>query len=235
MKILFVISCLSIEDGGPIVFVESLARHLASIGHKVDILTCDYPERGFSYSHTALIDKLTDCGVNVFSFRVNNEYRFSLSLLQWAMANFSLYDVIHNNAIYRFPVDITFVLARYLRVPVVFSPHGSYDKFLSMRSQFGGVGLILKRLHRFFLKAFIDSAVLHITASDELNASSIAYKQRLQFIIPIGVEPADKVQQEIPSLRSRLGIPINSFLIIHIGRNDRKKNLVSWYCSRVPQ
>ena len=223
MKILHIISSLDEKYGGPSILLPELCIRQKENNIDINIITTYLSDESLSFK-----DKLLNRGINLKIFKVFTKYRFSINLILWFLKNLRNYEVIHIHGIYRFPVDIAFIIAFLYRNKFVFSPHGSLDPYLFNRSDNKLIGFFLKKLIHLILYYPLKNAFFHFTAEDEKRLCMLKNIVSKSFIIPpIAFEIKEIGILNKNYLKSILKISKETFLIGYIGRLHEKKNIDS--------
>jgi len=187
------------------------ARHLARAGASVRVLTTDANGWGkrldaasmAAYEHRDLIEVR-------YCARVARQ-SVSLELLGALAEQMRWADVVHLHAAYSFPTIPTLLAARLLKRPVIWTPHGAFQRWSGSRR----VGL--KSLWEKVCIAIASrELVLHLTSEDELAETRARFPHGTIELIPNGVEIPPTLNREPRSTRLRLGF---------VGRLDPKKGI----------
>jgi glycosyltransferase involved in cell wall biosynthesis len=187
------------------------ARHLARAGASVRVLTTDANGWG---------KRLDAASMAAFEHRDLIEVRYcarvarqsvSLELLGALAEQMRWADVVHLHAAYSFPTIPTLLAARLLKRPVIWTPHGAFQRWSGSRR----VGL--KSLWEKVCIALASrELVLHLTSEDELAETRARFPHATIELIPNGVEIPPTLNREPRSTRLRLGF---------VGRLDPKKGI----------
>ena len=221
MKILHIISSLDEKYGGPSILLPELCLRQKENNVDVNIITTYLSNESLTFK-----DKILNKGLNLKIFKVFTKYRFSIPLILWFFKNLRNYEVIHIHGIYRFPVDLAFIIAFLHGNKFIFSPHGSLDPYLFNRSDNKFIGLFLKKLIHLILYFPLKKALFHFTAEDEKRLCMLKNIVTKSFVIPpiaFEMEKTDILNKN--HLKSILKISKETFLIGYIGRLHEKKNI----------
>lgn len=188
-----------------------LARHQADAGAEVKVLTTDANGWG---------KRLDAAAIAEYAHRDRMEVRYcsrlarqsvSIELLGALPDQVRWADVVHLHAAYSFPTIPTLIAARMLKRPVVWTPHGAFQRWSGSRR----VGL--KSLWEAVCIA-IGSAgvVLHLTSETEAEEVRARFPRGVIARIANGVEVPPTVNRTPRSACLRLGF---------VGRLDPKKGI----------
>ena len=223
MKVLHVISALDEKYGGPSILLPELCLKQKENNDVVHIVTTTLTNESILFK-----EKLLNGGVYLKIFKAFSKYRFSMNLYLWYLRNLSKYDVIHIHSIYRFPVDLAFLISFLNGYKFVFSPHGSLDPYLFNRSDNKLIGFLLKKLIHLILYFPLKKAFFHFTAEDEKKLCMLKnIVSKSSVISPIAFEEKKTDLLNKNYLKSFLKISKETFLIGYIGRLHEKKNIDS--------
>ncbi len=187
------------------------ARHLAGAGATVRVLTTDANGWRKRLDAAAMAAYEHRDGIEVrYCARVARQ-SVSLELLGALAEQMRWADVVHLHAAYSFPTIPTLLAARMLKRPVVWTPHGAFQRWSGSRR----VGL--KSLWERVCGA-IESRelVLHLTSEDEVAETRARFPSATINLIPNGVEVPPTLNRERRGARLRLGF---------VGRLDPKKGI----------
>ena len=187
------------------------ARHLARAGATVRVLTTDANGWGQRLDAAAMAAYEHRDGIEVrYCARVARQ-SVSLELLGALAEQMRWADVVHLHAAYSFPTIPTLLAARMLKRPVVWTPHGAFQRWSGSRR----VGL--KSLWEKVCGAIASrELVLHLTSEDEVAETRARFPRATINLIPNGVEVPPTLNREPRGARLRLGF---------VGRLDPKKGI----------
>jgi glycosyltransferase involved in cell wall biosynthesis len=187
------------------------ARHLARAGATVRVLTTDANGWGERLDATAMAAYEHRDGIEVrYCARVARQ-SVSLELLGALAEQLRWADVVHLHAAYSFPTIPTLLAARMLKRPVVWTPHGAFQRWSGSRR----VGL--KSLWEKVCGAIAShELVLHLTSKTEVAETRARFARARIELIPNGVEVPPMLNREPRGARLRLGF---------VGRLDPKKGI----------
>jgi glycosyltransferase involved in cell wall biosynthesis len=191
--------------------VYQLGRHEAGAGAAVRVLTTDANGWDKRLDAAAIAQYAHRDRVDVrYCARVARQSA-SLELLGALAEQVRWADVVHLHAAYSFPTIPTLIAARILKRPVVWTPHGAFQRWSGSRR----VGL--KSLWE---KACVaigsDSVVLHLTSDAEITETHARIPRIAIELIANGVEIPPTLNRAPRSARLRLGF---------VGRLDPKKGI----------
>jgi glycosyltransferase involved in cell wall biosynthesis len=187
------------------------ARHLARAGAAVRVLTTDANGWGKRLDPAAIAEYAHRDGVEVrYCARVARQ-SVSVELLGALADQMRWADVIHLHAAYSFPTIPTLLAARLLKRPVIWTPHGAFQRWSGSRR----VGL--KSLWKKVCIAVASrELVFHVTSTEEVQETRERFPRGTIQQIPNGVEIPPTLNHEPRSARLRLGF---------VGRLDPKKGI----------
>jgi glycosyltransferase involved in cell wall biosynthesis len=223
MRILQVISNLSIRAGGPPRAARQLSQALAARGHDVTIYTTDAEFDGGRLSVTPNVAHQEDgYTVHYFSREWRGTYGFSWRFLRAIGRSLQDFDVVHIHSVFFFTTLVACAYAQYLGVPYIMRPHGTFDPFLMK---------VRKRRKQVYLHLIerrnLDCAfAIHYTAEDEARLAAPLGIKAPAVVVPLGVdldvfssaERSNLLRERFPSLGHRR-------LVIFYGRINFKKGL----------
>jgi glycosyltransferase involved in cell wall biosynthesis len=187
------------------------ARHLSQAGVAVRVLTTDANGWGQRLDAPAMAAYAHRDGIEVrYCARVARQ-SVSLELLGALTEQVRWADVVHLHAAYSFPTIPTLLAARLLERPVIWTPHGSLQRWSGSRR----VGL--KSLwERVCIAIASRELVLHLTSEEEVAEARTRFPSANVEMIPNGVEIPSTLKREPRGARIRLGF---------VGRLDLKKGI----------
>lgn len=202
--------------GGPIYSVYSLCNALVTHPDvTLRVLTTDAagPRRSSAVDVTGFPMHYPG-GYEVFFCR--RRWAASVSprmlLLLWPMIQWA--DVVHLTAVYSSPTIPTLLICRLLGKPVVWSPRGALQRWEGTTRPW------LKRVWDLFCRSLVHQrrSVLHVTSSEERQASALRIPGVVSIVIPNGVD--------LPELDSkRLWKPEGKLRLFYLGRLHPIKGL----------
>ena len=187
------------------------ARHLARAGATVRVLTTDANGWGQRLDATAMAAYEHRDGIEVrYCARVARQ-SVSLELLGALAEQMRWADVVHLHAAYSFPTIPTLLAARMLKRPVVWTPHGAFQRWSGSRR------VELKSLWEKVCGAIASrELVLHLTSEHEVAETRARFPGATINLIPNGVEVPPTLHREPRGASIRLGF---------VGRLDPKKGI----------
>jgi glycosyltransferase involved in cell wall biosynthesis len=176
--------------GGPIQSMYHLCCHLGRVGCEVRVLTTD----ANGIDAVLDVEKSEEVRIedNVHVRYCKRIFRHSVSLLflrelpiyvKWA-------DVVHLRAVYSFPTIFTLLFCKVLSKPVVWSPHGSLQRWSGSRRQ------KLKAVWKIICQAVAPrKLILHTTCDQEAKESGERFPKAEIVVIPHGITIPDVVRR----------------------------------------
>ena len=229
MKILFVVHGYkpAFKLGGPIISVSTLAERLVIKGHQVVVFTTNS-------NQTEILDIKTDCphqinGVEVWYFRIKNLIRFPFNLIPYFSKTIGyLYtpelkknldkilpemDIIHTHMPFIYPTLAAARANKKYKKPFFYHQRGVLDpNRLNFRS-------LKKYLYiTLFEKSIIKKAttLIALTQNEILSYQKIVNINKKIKVIPNGIDI--NLYRTIAIEKTPLGIPIDKFVILFLGR-----------------
>jgi glycosyltransferase involved in cell wall biosynthesis len=225
MRVLHVIQTLSARYGGPVASLKALTQYQVRSGLRVTICTtnADYPK---GYLPVATDRPVLERGVTIWFHRVCFQpLLVSAALGRWLDHGIKDFDVVHIHGLYRFPVTYAAWAARKARVPYVITPHGALDPFLYRQSRHS---VLLKRLYErlFDFPNIRNASAINYTTREELERARFLGLSPPAVVIPSGMDGSEyTVLPRRGSFRSAMGIPMETPLVLYLGRINFKKGL----------
>jgi glycosyltransferase involved in cell wall biosynthesis len=211
MRVLHVVPSFypAIYYGGPIYTVRSLCRALGDLDCEIKVLTTD--ANGPTRLHVETSMPTFRNGYSIRYCRTRGG-TFSPRLLALLRAHIVWAEVVHLTAVYSFPTLPTLALCKLLNKPVVWSPRGSLQTWPGqakprLKSAWNRASLLLTN------KA---TTILHVTSTDEREASETRLPGLRAVVIPNGVDVPETHRRSPSSGELRL---------LAIGRLHAKKGL----------
>jgi glycosyltransferase involved in cell wall biosynthesis len=186
------------------------ARHLAGAGAMVRVLTTD--ANGANRLDAATMAPYAHGrGFAVrYCVRVARQ-SVSLELVGALAEQVRWADVVHLHAAYSFPTIPTLLAARMLKRPVVWTPHGAFQRWSGSRRR--GLKSLWEKV---CMAVGADALTLHLTSAGEVEETRPRFPRAAIELIANGVEIPDTLQREPRGVRLRLGF---------VGRLDPKKGI----------
>lgn len=122
MKILHVISAMTVEAGGPPFVCAGLAEAQARRGHEVAIATVDYPGQ-------QRVAVASGVGVEYFPLRGTPRYAASPALGAWLSGHAAAYDIAHLHSIWQYPTFAAAKACQRSGIPYVVLLNGMLDVY----------------------------------------------------------------------------------------------------------
>jgi glycosyltransferase involved in cell wall biosynthesis len=227
MRVLHVLPDLSTRSGGIPVFVVEAARALRQLGVEVDIVATDLdsPTSTKGKSRAAADDLVAGAELvphELFPATFPRRLAASRGLGRFLAANAGRYDVVHNHALYLWPLRQVHAACTRNDIPYVVSPHGALDPFLRARHRPRKQAVTLLWQGR----ALDAAQAIHVTTDDERRLGEDVAPKVPRRIVPAGIwfdefqTPGDGDRFR----RDRLG-GFDGPLIVSLGRISFKKGL----------
>jgi glycosyltransferase involved in cell wall biosynthesis len=191
--------------------VYQLAKNEAGAGAAVRVVTTDANGWGKRLDASAIAEYAHRDGIEVRYCACIARQSVSLELLGALAAQVRWADVVHLHAAYSFPTIPTLLAARMLKRPVVWTPHGAFQRWSGSRR------VRLKSLwEKVCLAIGSDNVVLHLTSDAEINETRARFPRTPIARIANGVEFPPTLNRAVRDTRLRLGF---------VGRLDPKKGI----------
>jgi len=212
---------------GAALFAERLANHFSIHGHEMLVLAAS--DRPYPYRLNTPHLRVERCRSYHNPFRVGQ--RFALWPHGWIMKcleDFSP-DIIHIQDPFQFAISsLLFSYSR--RVPVLLTIHQLpwfFSASLPLRYRFGKmIEYGLWRYARWLLKHCTDAAVATQTIAEVVYAHTGIYPRIISYGIDLSVfSPDPSVLFQEAALRSRMDLPEDAPIILHVGRLDKDKQV----------
>lgn len=197
--------------GGLVESAYQFSRHLSRAGASVRVLTTNAngPRQRLGRAATEKYAHAERFEVR-YCARVARQ-SVSPELLGMLLEHVRWADVVHLHAAYSFPTIPTLLHARVLNRPVVWTPHGAFQRWSGSRR------VKLKRLwERLCAVAAPDRLALHLTSEAEANDARTCFPRARIEVVPNGVEIPGEIHRASRGTQLRLGF---------IGRLDPKKGI----------
>ena len=219
MKILNITGFYPPSLGGIQLFVQSLCKSLAEIGHHVDVLTIN--------TENNAQNETTPQGIKILRCKLDFNYHRGLFSREffYQMLNSKGYDIYHVHVPFPFGNEVAVLSSKLNNIPIVATHHGQSLHGNITYTAIAGSYSIFSRVISF---QFLDS-IIFLTRS---YAQSIWLPNGLRNkirIVPTGADldtflPARNVNL----IRKKFGISENSSLLIfvgHLGKTNRYKGI----------
>ncbi len=225
MRILQIVPSISLVYGGPSQMVLGLSTALAAQNIDVTIITTDSNgDAGQPPLDVPLDRPVAQNGYQIRYFRCSpfRRYKFSLQLLKWLNQHAAEFDLAHIHALFSPVTTIAATVARASNLPYILRPLGTLDPAdLRKKKQ-------LKKVYVSLLEKpnIAHAAALHFTTTQEAKVSERFGLSTKDLVIPLGVNPPDKIQDEnlVNYLQSQ-GIEVKHPMILFMSRIEPKKGL----------
>jgi len=197
--------------GGPIECVYLLSRQLVHHGCEVWVLTTDAngPDKVLDVAKDREVELAKDLRVR-YCRRVMR-HTVSPALLRAIPPYVRRVDLVHLTAVYSFPTIPTLIVCRVLGKPVVWSPHGSLQRWKgSRRSK-------LKAFWEWVCRAVAPKTLmLHTTSEQEAQAARERFPDADVMVIPNCVQ----IPEQVTHVEGR-----GMLRLLYLGRLDPKKGI----------
>jgi glycosyltransferase involved in cell wall biosynthesis len=197
--------------GGLVESAYQFSRHLAREGASVRVLTTDAngPGRHLWRAECATFERQKNFGVR-YCHRVARQ-AVAPDLIGAIFANAKSADIIHLHGAYSFPTFPTMIAARTLARPVVWTPHGAFQRWSGSRRT--TMKLLWERASRVVGPQRL---LIHVTSPAEFSETRSRFPRTRLALIPNGVEIPETLNRSRRSGHLRVGF---------IGRLDPKKGI----------
>ena len=223
MKVLHVIDCINVQQGGPSVSVPALARAQAKLGHEVTIVCRDYGYLGPMPKVEGV--KVRTVPGNRWT-KVNGGWGCSLRRLVEEEAE--KVDVVHNHGVWLAANYYARRAAVKAGKPLVISPRGMLEGWSLGRA----VAKKFVAWHLFERKNLESAALFHATSDSEAEAIATALRIKIKMkikeprivVAPNGVEVPERIpgrevlERRCPELKGKRWV-------LFMSRIHRKKGL----------
>lgn len=217
LRVLHVKASVDREMGGSVTAIAGVARTTAMGGDEATILSLTRTGDDLSVVERERVAH----GVRLVLLRRGRvaPFGFSLRLLWWLWRNLARYDLVEVHEVYSFPVLAVATTARLRGTPFLIHPHNSLDPY-DMRKR-----STMKRVLRPIVGWMVrSSAGLWFTTDEEAERSDDHGGPVAKLVSPLSVpEPGERGDRD--RFRRTHGIPAEDFVLLFLGRLDRKKGL----------
>lgn len=223
MKVLFVISSLSLRHGGPPKACLETAESLNELGHSVVICTTE----DLQNEDLSILSDLQNKGISIQIFPITwsrffltRYFYFSLALAQYLKKNIAQFDIVYVYSLYRFPPTVGAFYSRNNKVPYIINLHGSLDPYLYRKNR--GIKALYERLVE--LKNLNNAAAIHFTTQEERELVKPLNLKTKTIVIPLGIRLKDYMhdrklaEKYFPELKGKK-------ILLFFGRINFKKGL----------
>jgi len=210
MRILHVVDSLEPTRGGVAAAVQHLCEQLYSAGASVEVVSAGPP--------VAIAGRGE---ISHYAVPASGPFGLSLRLGRWLQDNIRRFDVVELHGVFHYPSIRAGMVARRAGVPYVVHPHGSLDLFDIDRHRRGlkwAVGTVI-------LRPLLNQAycVLVTTPREGERLHTFGAKPTVMSVgLPVEMSAPASPQS---TFRHRYGIPDSAFLLLFLGRLERKKGI----------
>lgn len=228
MKILQVIPYFDWSYGGPVKVVYDISNELSKLGNEVEVYTTDVGKNGRIKNENFIKSKsfkisYFPCDNNFLAHRF--KLHFSKDMLLEIKNNIKKFDVVHIHEWRGIPHKYIYEYAKKNDVPYVLQAHGSsprqiYDQnMLFILSKYGYDKLIGKKI--------ISNAkkLIALNNNEKMQFLNQGVPEKKIEIVPNGVNLENKCFKQKGLFKQKYGIPIDSKLILYLGRITPIKGL----------
>lgn len=216
MRILYLISTVNPEYGGPVEGLRQMVRQIQFLGHYVEVATLDNQHNSWKEGFTCPVIFF---GPSYFSYGIN------FRLIKWLRQNSSRYDRVIVNGIWQFHGFATWIALKNSNIPYHIYIHGMLDPWFKKAYPLKHVKKFLYWVvfERFILKGA--RSVFFITEEEKLLAAKNFFDHSYdKQIVGFGIkgqeysldELSNIFYEKFPTLR-------NSSFFLFVGRIHPKK------------
>lgn len=223
MRIVMLTNTYFPHVGGVAKSVESFSRALRDLGHQVLVIAPEFPDMPETESDVLRVPAIQRFNGSDFSVRLPIP-----GLLSGPMEQFKP-DLIHAHHPFLLG-DTALRIASSLGVPLVFTHHTLYEEYTHYVSIGSESSSGSKLMRRFAIELSTGYANLcdHVIAPSQSLLDLIRQRGVVTpaTIVPTGVDISRFEGKSRPAFREAHGIPLDSFVVGHIGRLAPEKNLM---------
>ncbi|MDO8730136.1 MAG: glycosyltransferase [Candidatus Omnitrophota bacterium] len=225
MKVLHVVSSLSVVSGGVSAGVRDLCLGLSDAGVKVELLTT---LRGYDpYREGPLDEPLKTAGVEPLYFPAHpwgwlgGAHAYSPELRRELRKRIPAVDLAHLHGVWLYPTDTAARICRAFGIPYIVSPHGALDRYGLRRHP------LLKRIYGLTLERQVlaGASLIHFTSRAEQRQAWTFGVDRPTTVIPLSIDVQAAVSVPPGSFRARFPEATEKHLLLFLGRLHAKKGL----------
>lgn len=207
MRILHTVESYAPSVGGMQEVVKQLSERLAQLGHDVTVATSRMPERS-----TVVLN-----GVTIQEFSVSGNMVRGIEGESEAYQRFLLesgFDVVANFAAQQWATDLALPILNKIRAKKVFVPTGFSGLYVELYRDY--FAQMAEWMHQYDMNVFL---------SDDYRDVNFAKEHGLQnwTLIPNGAGADEFERRSSVDIRSKLRIPENHFLVLHVGSHTGAK------------
>lgn len=207
--------------------VLMLKKALEKKGHIVYIVTVNNEDRHFKYDTSENIIRIPGVPIGIYDYRLTGIYPLKAinKIKKWNL------DVIHSQT--EFGVG-TFarIIAKQFNIPLVHTYHTMYEDYIHYITK-GYFQKSSKKLVEYFTIFYCDKTISELVVPTKKTYELFKQKYKVDrniYIVPTGIE-VEKFYKEnsnrllINKKREKLGLDVDDFVILFVGRIGTEKNL----------
>lgn len=207
--------------------IVMLQRALEKKGHEVFIVTVNADNMSYKYENENKIIRIPGIPIGIFDYRLTGIYplRAIEKIRKWNL------DVIHSHT--EFGVG-TFarIIAKQFDIPIVHTYHTMYEDYVHYitKGYFDGTS---KKIVEYLTKFYCDRTTKELIVPTKKTYDLFKQKYHVErniHIIPTGIEVErfyreNFEEEELTSLKLRLGFSKDDFIILFVGRMGKEKSV----------
>ena len=202
--------------------VSQLCRGLAGLGHEVTVFTTD--SGGDRRMAVPVNEPVEVGGVTVYYFKTDftPKYGYSRALRKACQEQVKNFNILHLTSLWWYPSIAAGNAARKHEIPYVISTTGGLIEYSLMQKH------LKKRLYLALIEKrnFQHAAAIRYTAELERKQSADYKISAPSFIVPNGISAKEFDNfLEKSQMRKDLGIPLESQVVLYLGRLHARKGL----------
>ncbi len=214
----------ALRYGGPVRSVHGLCKHLARIGHDIEVFTTDL-DGPFRVDRPVGVPVDLD-GVRVWYFRSRclKKIFYSPPMERELERRTGEFDLVHIHTFFSWPTHIAATIAARHGVPYILSPRGMLVKDLVRRKS----RLVKSAWIQLFGRRVVEGAArIHVTTDiEKKEIRSFHFNLPEIFVIPIGIDPSDTSPKSGGSVSPAIEALVRKKpLLLFLGRVNWKKGL----------
>ncbi len=221
MKILITTDIYTDSINGVITSVTNLIDELQKRGHEVRVLTFSrYARKSYTEGNVTYIKSVP--------LRIYENVRMPISLYPKLLKEIVAWhpDVIHSQC-EMFSYRYALYVSKKTQAPIVHTYHTMYEDYV-------GYVFFVKKISRFIVRKYtkyiLEKANSVIVPTEKVKNKHLCDGVRSDFqVVPSGIDLSrhmgDVAEEEILSLKDKLGIPKEAKVLINLGRLGAEKNI----------
>lgn len=221
MKVLHVIPSISLNLGGPSQVVINEVKYLRQWGVDAEIVTTNDDEE--NTLDVPLNQRIIYQDVPVYFLpRFNprlKEFIFSPAITNWLWQNMQHYDLINTHYLFSFSPSCAAAIARFKHIPYIMRTIGQLTPWALEQSK------LKKQIYSLLIEKnnLNHAAKIHCTAPAEAEDVKSFGIKTPTFVLPLGVNPPDKLSKAEQKIRSQYNILEHQKVILFLSRLHYKK------------